>query len=179
MVFSGSPFAPQAPRFFDLPTAHLRRLNTVLRSARQRRFALLLAAGLFFCGAPLAGCGPSTAPVRGQVTLDGDPAGPGTVIFIPETKDGEQRESAVGHFGPDGRYELTTFTHGDGALLGQHRIVVQARGESGASYGEEAAAATSEAKIPLRYADPQQSGLTATVEAGVNEIDLPLKLQPQ
>lgn len=120
------------------------------------------------------GCGQSTATVSGRVTLDGKPVGPGAVIFIP-AENGPPRQSAMGQFGPDGRYELTTFEAGDGALVGEYRVLVQA---SGQSYGQESADAQAASPIPLLYSDPQQSGLRATVQAGLNQIDLPLKSQP-
>jgi len=133
------------------------------------RWAIALALTL-----PLAaGCGANTAPVNGRVTRNGNPVGPGTVIFMPSA--GDQKHSAVGQFGADGRYELTTFQPGDGALRGKHRVIIQAAGLEGESYGEETAAAPAGADIPLKYADPKQSGLTATVKPGPNVIDFELR----
>lgn len=79
--------------------------------------ALLLAA---------AGCGRSplpVAPVTGRVTVAGKPVTTGAVWFYPSTAG----RPAIGQIGPDGRYTLATFTRADGALLGEHRVVVEAR----------------------------------------------------
>lgn len=137
-------------------------INRPPGSARKRLVAAATVMALFVLS---VGCSQKeTAEVRGRVTVDGKPVGPGMVIFIPESS-GEGRNSATGQFGVDGQYELTTF-------IGRHRVVVQ--GTSGASYGEELPDFGKESVIPMNYADPKLSGLTANVDAGENNIDLPL-----
>lgn len=118
--------------------------------------------------AVLCGCDAQTAPVSGTVTLRGRPVGPGTVIFLP-TAGGAR--SAVGTFASDGRYQLSTFEPNDGALLGSHRVIIQARSPSESAFGDEEIV---DSRIPLLYADPQASGVTARVKPGSNTIDFDL-----
>jgi hypothetical protein len=90
------------------------------------------------------------------------------VIFLPA--DGR---SAIGEFGPDGMYQLTTHEPGDGAVVGEHRVIVQARSGEGDAYGDESPTIVPSI-IPLRYADPDASGLTVTVAPHDNQLDLRL-----
>jgi hypothetical protein len=116
----------------------------------------------------LAGCGgPEIAPVSGRVTFNGQPVGPGTVIFVPDDPSGTSGRSAVGQFAEDGIYRLTTTNDGDGAVVGRHRVIIQPA-------GTDESTTPAKSQIPLRYADPQVSGLTAEVESGTNTIDFPL-----
>ena len=117
----------------------------------------------------LSGCGrEKTVPVSGTVTLDGEPIGPGTIIFTPTT---EGAPSAMGSFGADGRYQLSTFDSNDGAVLGSHRVIIQASSLSESEFGNEEII---DSRIPLIYADPQQSGLTAEVNPDSDPIDFDL-----
>jgi len=130
----------------------LRRISVIALSA-----ILLVASG---CG------GVEIAPVSGTITVDGQPAGPGVIIFLPVNSK-EKIRSAMAQFGDDGRYELTTLKTSDGAAIGKHRVIIQ-------SPSNESAQATQRAAIPFLYADPQVSGLTAQVEQGSQTIDFPL-----
>jgi len=71
-----------------------------------------------------------------------------------------------------GRYELRTdrtAASADGAVVGHHKVRVQARQDV-----EPGKLARS--LIPAKYDDANRSGLTAQVKPGqVNEVDLPLK----
>ncbi len=118
--------------------------------------------------AVLSGCGADTAPVSGTVSLDGQRVGPGTVIFLPTVAGAR---SAVGTFGDDGRYLLSTFEPSDGAVVGSYRVIIQARSSSESEFGEEEIV---DSQIPLIYADPQAGGLTAQVKPGSNTIDFDL-----
>src|SRR5689334_16609887 len=72
----------------------------------------------------VAGCGsgrPTVALVRGQVTIDGKPVKAGRVMFYPV-----EGRAATGPIQPDGNYTLTTYDAGDGALLGSHKVTIQA-----------------------------------------------------
>jgi hypothetical protein len=69
----------------------------------------------------LAGCGkggPQIAPVRGRVTLDGNPLANADVLFQP---DGSQRPSS-GRTAADGHYELMYKRGQPGAMVGQHTV---------------------------------------------------------
>lgn len=71
----------------------------------------------------MIGCGsqPETFVVTGQVVLnDGTPLQFGTI----ETLSVEKRVNARGTIQPDGTFSLTTFNEGDGAVPGEHRVVI-------------------------------------------------------
>jgi hypothetical protein len=155
-------------------------------SSCRRRWLILAACAL------LGGCGgATTAPVSGRVTYNGKPVTAGRIMFYPESG-----RAAVGQLGPDGRYTLTTLQPGDGALLGSHRVAIEATrvgpgsyqaprsleeevelSRKGAPGGKVLVAGKVEWLVPEKYARPETSGLTATVRSGPNEInfDLPAK----
>lgn len=124
----------------------------------------------------VVGCGggSKTAPVHGRVSLDGKPLTAGTVTFTPEAG-----RSATGYIQSDGTFSLTTFAEGDGALPGPHKVSV-----SGGSVGppqrpnfdtDDVKGAVSKAVIPVKYANPDASGLTFEVKLGEDnapEFDL-------
>ena len=94
-----------------------------------RRFGVLLAAvGVAALG---AGCGgdKKLAKVSGVVTLDGKPLDGATVVFHPE---GGGRP-ATGTTGADGHFSLTTYTSGDGAQVGDHKVVVSKSSQANVS----------------------------------------------
>ena len=72
------------------------------------------------------GRGPQVVPVSGVVEVDGVPLKSGAITVVPD--DGR---AASGTIGTDGRFTLTTFVPGDGALLGRHRVVVTAHEDIG------------------------------------------------
>jgi hypothetical protein len=77
----------------------------------------------------IAGCNQSPyelAPVRGTVTIDGQPFTSGRVMFAPAAA-GEQRKTGKPAFGllaADGSFELTTYEEGDGAVVGEHWVTL-------------------------------------------------------
>lgn len=144
----------------------------------------------------VSACGPSrpaVAPVTGRITVGGEPMTTGVIWFYPTTG-----RPATGLIDADGRYALGTFTKGDGALLGDHRVVIEARdlsqpeGQRSAPPSEppadlpeaikqEWASATASAGaakikwlVPERYAGLATSPLRATVNPGPNTIDFDL-----
>jgi hypothetical protein len=78
---------------------------------------------LWLCApaALLLGCGgrPGLMPVSGTVRLDGQPLEKLSVTFFPA-----QGRAANGVTHPDGRFVLTTFKQGDGALIGEHTVTI-------------------------------------------------------
>jgi hypothetical protein len=74
-----------------------------------------------------AGCGPAGEtfyPVRGTVTIDGEPLTTGAVTL--RAADGNPtRHHPTGEIGPDGRYELFTVGR-PGAPPGRYRVLVMA-----------------------------------------------------
>src|SRR5947207_1514113 len=90
------------------------------------RCLILLLGFPFFCFAALPGCERSslkTAPVKGRITFNGKPLPQGAVLFVPVVPG----PTATGEIHTDGTYSLTTFRNGDGAVLGTHKIVVDAK----------------------------------------------------
>ena len=83
----------------------------------------LLAAGMIGCAGE---SGPPTYKVSGVVTLDGQPV-EGAVISFLDEKGGPY--NAVATSGADGKYELTTFEKGDGAVEGKYNIMVTKYGK--------------------------------------------------
>ena len=74
---------------------------------------------------PFSGCGgPETPvyPVTGKVTYNGKPLPTGSVTYIPIAAG----PSATGRIREDGTYTLTTFTEGDGAVPGDHQVLISA-----------------------------------------------------
>jgi hypothetical protein len=72
----------------------------------------------------VAGCDdgrPTRVPIAGTVLVDGKPLTVGDVKFVPQGA----RPSA-GRIGADGRFRLTCYDGGDGAVLGKHRVQVSA-----------------------------------------------------
>ena len=82
---------------------------------------LLLCAVLVGAGCVLVGCGPGsdTVPVSGIVTYQGQPLAEVEVTFFPE-----EGRPASGVTNASGRYTLSTFASNDGAIPGEHRVVI-------------------------------------------------------
>lgn len=129
------------------------------------------------CFAACAGCGPgrpATATVQGKVTYQGKPVVEGTIVFYPE-----KGRPATGTLAPDGSYRLTTFDANDGAMLGPHRVTIEARRITPtmipAGDDPESAGAHGPPKVewllPEKYAGRDSSPLTAEVKPGRNDID--------
>jgi hypothetical protein len=152
-------------------------------SRRVRPFLATLAA-LALAGTA-AGCGDNLKPryhVSGRVTYKGQPLAKGTISFSPADQDGE------GAFGDidRGSYRLTTHTAGDGAVPGKYRVSIasadvetpKAALDTDPNATPEAAIAKAQraAKhhIPVKYASPDNSGLTAEIEAKSNTINFAL-----
>ena len=70
-----------------------------------------------------SGCGRKgkPIPVRGTVTLDGQPVVGAAVNFIPEGGNGVP---AYAETKEDGVFELTTYTLGDGAMAGDYAVTI-------------------------------------------------------
>lgn len=132
----------------------------------------------------IAGCGsggPATIPIRGEVTLNGQPlkdVPQGLVHYLPKSGDGRQ---ASGRIQPDGSFELTTFQKADGVVPGEYNITVSAyttrpeltREQVEAAHG--AGIAKARLLVPEKYTDASTSGLSDTVDenhSGFKRIEL-------
>jgi hypothetical protein len=103
----------------NLQTTELTLWLSVLRG-QAVAYATLLSLSL------IAGCGPqnpTTYPVQGRVEFeDGSVAEIGNVEFRSMT--GNERMTARGKIENDGSFILSTFETGDGALPGEHQVIV-------------------------------------------------------
>lgn len=156
---------------------------------------------LFLGSVCVAGCSggvddrPAVYPVTGTVTLNGKPVAGVAVTFSSENAP----RSASGKTDDNGKYWLTTYNFKDGAVAGEHQVVItkfatqnatsdpaKATGQD-LSKGPMAGYPTpdksgnmklpegSANEFPAKFADSKASGLKATVSAsGKNEINFPL-----
>ncbi|MDY0170256.1 MAG: carboxypeptidase-like regulatory domain-containing protein [Thermoguttaceae bacterium] len=129
----------------------------------------------------LSGCGPSrptTYPVRGTVTLDGQPVAEAQVMLMPE----DDGRPGQGITDASGRFTIGTFTSSDGALPGRHAVTVVSRRISGVGTdpdGLEGDIAPGGVKVewlvPQRYSSPKTSGITVDVAKGMSPLDIQLQ----
>ena len=108
------------------------------------------------------GCsGPSNpvATTSGTVTMDGKPLPDLVITFTPvagsDQKDGPGK-SATGNTGADGKFKLSTYEMGDGAIVGKHKVTVFSSGVNPTPPG----------KLPEDY--------TLEVKPGSNDFDIQL-----
>ena len=142
-----------------------------------------------------AGCGgaredewtkrrPAVYPVRGKVLYKGEPVAEATVSF--ESIGSDKPVGASGLTDEDGEFGLTTFDPGDGAIAGEHRVMVLKAviegedlsyyDEKSPNYGKVPPPTKFKHLIPEKYSKFQTSGLTAKVESNDdNEITIELK----
>src|SRR5262245_50413981 len=103
---------------------------TSLESVSSMKGHKRVASGLALAAAMLAtGCGDGhipTYPVKGKLTYqDGSPVSAAVITFQPtDPPAGSKPLPARGVVQDDGTFELTTFTTGDGAVAGHHRVTV-------------------------------------------------------
>ena len=134
---------------------------------------LLLAAGILGCGGAS-----KTSSVSGRVTYKGKAVPNANISFTPV--EGATR-AATGLTDSDGRFTLGTFSTSDGALPGNYRISIIARGpDRPPKPGETGSGMPGEMMpgdpiIPTKYFAPDTSGLTHEVKPGSNQVELNLK----
>lgn len=115
---------------------------------------------LFVALALLAGCSdgkPTRVPVSGKVLIDGQPLTLGSIAFIPQ---GARPSSSA--IDKNGHFELSCYEHGDGAVLGAHRVIV-----TGAQHVSETAIRW---EAPKMYADINTSGLVENVDGPTDNV---------
>ena len=140
-------------------------------------FAIVGCAMVVGCGGPAGDPNrPATVVVTGTVTHNGQPVEGATVAFLPKVP---SDPGASGRTDASGKFTLTAFEPGDGAVPGSYLVtVVKTEIEGGAVEQEDSTAAPVMPKslIPERYNNPQGSGLTAEVKDGeANEFTFELK----
>ena len=140
---------------------------------------------LILCwAASLTGCG-SDAPfdivsVSGKVTYqDGSliQADRIVVTFVPQDVTGTGKDAPASASGDvnvaDGTFSgLTTQRHNDGAIVGKHKVLVQALKTGPAGVGEPTAA------VPARYAKVATTPLDVEVASGSRYFDLTIDKTP-
>jgi hypothetical protein len=115
------------------------------------------------------GCGSQDwGYLNGTVTLNGQPVGPGTITFEPVNAD---RSGSMASFSADGKYSVISAGRKEGAKVGEYRVLIQ----GGESFGAEEAGPRPASKIRPRYANPNTSDLTVTIEPGTKTVDFDLK----
>ena len=137
---------------------------------RRPRQAGRLASSFAGClaGWALVGCGPTlpaTFPVAGKVVDSrGAAIEQASVAFFSSHAGKSVR--AEGVVGERGRFALSTFRPGDGAVAGQHQVVIV---HLPTADGPMRVARS----IPARYGNPETSGLTVEIEPRpLNEVTL-------
>ncbi|HVS36768.1 MAG TPA: hypothetical protein VMS17_14500 [Gemmataceae bacterium] len=137
---------------------------------------------------PMVGCGPPTGTVTGTVVLKGGPNGDqtlkgGTITFY--SADGKT-VGGQAEIQENGTYKVDKVPAGDSkVVVSTEMLNQQGKGRAGPPPGTKVnpndpnadPAAKAQARyvaIPLKYADPEQSGLKFTVKAGSNTYDPPL-----
>ena len=159
---------------------------------RGQRFSILTLLGTI----ALAGCGgagedpnrPTTYPVTGIVTLNGSPVEGAQITFYSEAG-GDAAQGAFGRTDAEGRYSLTSFDPGDGAVAGSYIVTVAKYSsspessapltESDPNYIPPGAPGYKEPEppkneLPTKYSAVQTTDLRATVKEGENKIPLEL-----
>jgi hypothetical protein len=126
--------------------------TTVLSLPYVAVIAILLVAG---CGRPSYQL--DTAPVRGTVTLDGEPLPSGYVV-VPTMRG----RMAIGEIKPDGTYVMTTYSTGDGVQIGSQRVIVTPVPSD--------QKVEKRVPIPERYQQAGTSGFTIEVKPGEEHV---------
>ena len=155
--------------------SHEEEMPSRRRGNQTHSWGLLVVLALL-CG--LAGCGgnpsyPETSPTTGLVTFRGQPLTSGTITYAPVNA--QEQRPASGQINGQGKFSLSTFRPGDGAMPGEYRIAVVAYAGSADSLRAGGKANAGTTAIPGKYSKPQTSGLTATVSSGSNYHEFPLE----
>jgi hypothetical protein len=120
------------------------------------------------------GCGRgdrlATFPVAGRVVVDGLPLTRGSVTFVPERGRG-----STGTLDAEGRYRLSTYAPGDGAVAGDQTVVISSfEPLAAADPGSGADMIDTPVRwlAPQKYSDPATSPLRFSVQpGGTNRAD--------
>lgn len=140
-------------------------------SARRFGIAAPLILMIGGCGGASDRDGPKTVPVQGTITLEGQPLADASVTFLLADNSG----STVGRTDSAGRYSLTTFEQGDGAIPGEYGVQV-VKYEEPPDEVADGETPPLKSLIPEKYASVARSGLKATVADGAdNTFDFDLE----
>jgi hypothetical protein len=108
---------------------------------------------------------PKTIPIKGHVTLDGQPPGEvGKLHFTPtEAAEGYDKRPAMGGFDVDGAYTVMSWSPGDGLVPGHYTVNVYP-------------GTMANTRIPKKYHQSGTSGLEVTVPVDQGEIEYNIEL---
>ena len=156
---------------------------------RQGRMFALVSLAAFLC----AGCSrgpeqPPTFPVSGTVTSNGKPVERATIVFVPAANG----EPAAGITDANGKYQLTTFSAGDGAQAGEYRVKVSKYDTKPPTADEKQRYMTQEQEqkiyaenerptppsknlLPKKYESEETSGLAHSVKDKPTTLDIDIK----
>ena len=127
----------------------------------------------------LGGCGPSgptTVPMSGTVTINGTPLTIGVVRFNPV--DPEVGRPAEGAIDAEGKFTISTFKSGDGAIPGDYNItIISMLEDADTQQKDQGLGISGKSAIPKKYNDPETSGLSETVVLGQPRNDVELVLE--
>ncbi|NLY00583.1 MAG: carboxypeptidase regulatory-like domain-containing protein [Rhodopirellula sp.] len=119
---------------------------------------------------------PQVYPAGGVVQHNGAPLEGATVVFRSET----EQKAAYGTTDAEGKFKLTTFDDGDGAVAGKHQVritKIETKEAPPAADPEGPVMPPEEISLlPAKYGDFKSSGLTAEVVAdGENQFEFKLQ----
>jgi hypothetical protein len=124
-------------------------------------------AAAFECGCAKKDTRPARVPVSGTVLHKGQPVAQATVIFEPVGN----TPAAAGETDAAGRFQLTTFDTGDGAVPGEYKVAIRKvqlnRGDRSEQASDDQVGPPPDEKwlLPAKYGYTNTSGLAATVQA--------------
>jgi hypothetical protein len=135
---------------------------------------LMLAVGAALIGPACNKSSMKLYPVKGQVLYKGKPAEGAQVVFQPQddanAAEGGTTESetaqpmAYGTVAADGSFSLRTEPIGEGAAPGEYKVLITWYGVDPRDPEQHVS------KLPVKYADPSNPVLKATVKEEVNEL---------
>jgi hypothetical protein len=127
---------------------------------RNRCVSLFVAAWL----AAAVGCAdgrPARVPVGGQVLIDSQPLADAYVRFVPSNA-----RPSIAKTDSAGRFQLTCFDKGDGAVRGTHHVAVIA--------SEELSGTAVRWFAPKKYAEESTSGLQYEIDEPTDDLKIEL-----
>lgn len=117
-----------------------------------------------------------TYPVSGVVRFGGQPLTDCLVMFRPE-----QGPVASGRLDDEGRFELSTYRPGDGAVAGVHRVWLAPpetefdMSDDELEFVQDASRLRKPPPFPAKYLSFATSGLTAEVQTEANQFEFDLE----
>jgi hypothetical protein len=118
---------------------------------------------------PFVGCGDNglqqkTFPVTGEVRVNGEPGKGLTVVLRPVDKSKFKWQEIPQAITDDsGKFSIHTYSSNDGAPAGDYKVGIALMQPVDEEGGDQVKRDQNAIPLPPKYADPEQSGLTASV----------------